>query len=193
MDGKVIIVTAPSGAGKSTIVRHLIGKEDLQLEFSVSACTRAIREGEKEGSDYYFMTVDTFKAKIDEGEFIEWEEVYKNSYYGTLNSEVNRIWQADRNILFDVDVMGALTLKERFGPQAMSLFIMPPSLDVLRERLEKRGTDSVIALENRLNKAGHEMKFAAKFDETILNDQLEDTLHRAETLVRNFVNQPDAQ
>ena len=153
MEGKAVIISAPSGAGKTTIVKHLLGIKDLNLAFSVSACTRPVREGEIDGRDYYFMTVDQFKDKIDEGEFLEWEEVYKNCYYGTLKSEVERIWNMDRHVLFDVDVMGGINLKEKFGDKALAIFIMPPSIEVLRARLEDRGTESAEKIRNRINKA----------------------------------------
>jgi guanylate kinase len=185
--GKTVIITAPSGAGKTTIVRYLLGLRDLDLEFSISACTRPMREGEVNGRDYYFMSVDTFKDKIEEDEFIEWEEVYKNSYYGTLKSEVNRIWNKKHKILFDVDVMGGMTLKQIFKEDAFSLFIMPPSLDVLKQRLESRGKDSPLSLENRINKASLEIKYAPRFDKVIINDELQQTYREAELLVREFL------
>ncbi len=189
MSGKAIIISAPSGAGKTTIVRHLLACSDLRLEFSVSACTRPIREGEKHGTDYYFMTVDDFKSRIEEKMFLEWEEVYKNSYYGTLKSEVDRIWNNGHHILFDVDVEGGVNLKDIFGQQAFSVFIMPPSLEELQRRLEKRGTDSPEKIQKRINKAGYEMKFASRFDKTIINDNLDLALKEAEDLVRQFLTQ----
>jgi len=188
--GKTVIITAPSGAGKTTIVKNLLNIEDLELEFSISACTRPRREGEVNGRDYYFMSADTFKDKIEEDEFIEWEEVYKNSYYGTLKSEINRIWRKKHNILFDVDVMGGITLKQIFGKDAFSLFIMPPSLDVLKQRLEARGKDSLQSLENRINKASLEIKYAPRFDKVIINDDLQETLKEAELTVREFLGKP---
>jgi guanylate kinase len=187
MEGKVVIISAPSGAGKTTIVKHLLKKKELNLGFSVSACTRAIREGEVDGRDYYFLGVDQFKDKIDEGEFIEWEEVYKNNYYGTLRSEVSRIWSMKRHVLFDVDVRGGINLKEKFGDQALAVFIRPPSIEALRARLESRGTETTDKIRNRMNKATLELKFARKFDVILLNDKLEIALAEAERLVAVFL------
>jgi guanylate kinase len=188
MTGKVIIISAPSGAGKTTIVRHLLGIDALRLAFSVSACTRPMREGEVNGRDYHFMTVNRFKAMIEDNAFIEWEEVYKNSYYGTLKSEVNRIWQNNLHVLFDVDVMGGVNLKDKFGSNALAIFIMPPSLEVLKERLEKRGTESEEKIQNRINKAKLEIKFAPKFDVIVENNILSKTLEETEKLVTGFLN-----
>ena len=157
MEGKAVIITAPSGAGKTTLVKHLLGKKELNLAFSISACTRPMRQGEVNGRDYYFMTLDSFKDKIDDNEFIEWEEVYKNSYYGTLKSEVERIWKMNHHILFDVDVMGGINLKDKFGEQALAIFILPPSIEVLKKRLEERGTESAVKIQNRINKSSLEL------------------------------------
>ena len=190
MDGKAVIVSAPSGAGKTTIVRHLLKTKELNLDFSVSACTRPMRDGEVNGRDYYFMTVSQFTEKIDEGEFIEWEEVYKNYYYGTLRSEVSRIWSMNHHVLFDVDVMGGINLKEKFGDQALAIFIKPPSLEALRTRLELRGTESADKIRIRVNKATLELKFARKFDVILLNDKLENTLTEAKKLVASFLKKP---
>jgi len=192
MSGKVIIVSAPSGAGKTTIVKHLLTLEDLHLEFSISACTRPKREDETEGSDYYFMTVDEFKAKIDERQFLEWEEVYKGSYYGTLRSEVDRIRKTGNHILFDVDVEGAVNLKQFFGKKALSVFIMPPSIEELRRRLEKRGMDSPERIQKRINKAGYEIKFVSKFDRTIINVDLNKAFQEAEEMAREFLTPQQA-
>jgi guanylate kinase len=189
MSGKAIIISAPSGAGKTTIVKHLLTCSDLRLEFSVSACTRPIREGELQGRDYYFMTVDDFKSRIEENMFLEWEEVYKNSYYGTLKSEVDRIWKNGHHILFDVDVEGGVNLKEFFQHKALSVFVMPPSLEELQHRLEMRGTDSSEKIQKRINKAGYEMKFFSRFDKTIINDDLSVALKEAEHSVREFLTQ----
>jgi guanylate kinase len=187
MKGKVIIISAPSGAGKTTIVKHLLGIQQLNLAFSVSACTRPRREGEVNGRDYYFMSVSQFKDKIDDDQFLEWEEVYKNSYYGTLKSEVERIWKMGRHVLFDVDVMGCMNLKSNFGDAALAIFINPPSIEVLKQRLEARGADSPDKIRNRINKASLELKFIRKFDVTVLNDKLEDALNQTEKLVSDFL------
>jgi guanylate kinase len=188
MAGKVIIVSAPSGAGKTTIVKHLMGISDFKLAFSVSATTRPMREGEVNGRDYHFITVDRFKAMIDDNAFIEWEEVYKNCYYGTLKSEVDRIWQNGQNVLFDVDVKGGVNLKEKYGKDALAIFIMPPSIDVLRERLTSRGTESEEKINKRINKASFEIKFSRKFDVTVTNDQLSVALEETGKLVAGFLN-----
>jgi len=187
MNEKMVIVSAPSGAGKTTIVRHLSAIPELKLFFAVSACTRAKREGETEGKDYYFMSIDDFKEKIEEDAFIEWEEVYKNHYYGTLRKEVSRIWNMGRNIILDLDVMGGINLKNKFGDHAFSLFVMPPSLDVLKQRLEKRGTESPSKIAARINKASLELKFARKFDAIVINENLDSTLLKAEKLVKEFL------
>jgi len=187
MSGKVIIVSAPSGAGKTTIVKHLLARENLHLEFSISACTRPKREDETDGRDYYFMTVDEFRSNIEDNLFLEWEEVYKGSYYGTLKSEVERIWKSGNPILFDVDVDGAVNLKQYFGEKALSVFIMPPSIEELQRRLEKRGMDSPEKIRKRINKAGYEIKFVSKFDRTIINDDLKKALQEAEEMAREFL------
>jgi guanylate kinase len=187
MEGKVVIISAPSGAGKTTIVKHLLQIRELNLAFSVSACTRPIRPGEADGKDYYFLTVNEFKDKIDDGEFLEWEEVYKNNYYGTLRSEVSRIWSKGMYVLFDVDVMGGINLKEKFGDNALAIFIRPPSIEVLRSRLESRGTETAEKIRNRLNKATLELKFARKFDVTVLNDVLEKAQGDTQKLIAGFL------
>lgn len=191
MKGKVIIISAPSGAGKTTIVKHLLAIKDLNLSFSISACTRPMREGEVNGRDYHFMPVSQFKDKIDDDQFLEWEEVYKNSYYGTLKSEVERIWNTGNHVLFDVDVMGGMNLKKKFGDSALAIFINTPSLDVLKQRLEARGTESPEKIRNRVNKASLELKFIKKFDVVVLNDKLEDALSQTTKLVTDFLQKPD--
>lgn len=184
---KLIIFSAPSGSGKTTIVHHLVSLEDLKLEFSVSACTRKKRAGEIDGKDYYFLSVDHFRMKIDDNEFIEWEEVYKNLYYGTLKSELERIWDNSKNVVFDVDVMGGLNLKRQFGKKALSVFVMPPSIEELQKRLEARGTDTPDKIKGRMAKAKFEMKYADKFDQILVNDDLDNALKEAEHLVRKFL------
>lgn len=187
MAGKLIIFSAPSGAGKTTIVKHLINIKDLKLEFSISACTRKRRDNEVDGKDYYFLTVDEFQAKIEENSFIEWEEVYKNQYYGTLRSEIDRIKANNNNIIFDIDVRGGINIKEQFGDNALAVFIMPPSIEELYKRLESRGTDSEKKIRKRMEKATYEMKFANKFDKIIINKNLDYALKEAEKIVREFL------
>jgi guanylate kinase len=169
-------------------VHHLVAIDDLKLDFSVSACTRKIREGEIDGKDYYFLTVDHFRMKIDDNEFIEWEEVYKNHYYGTLKSELKRIWDSGKNVVFDVDVMGGINLKRQFGEKALSIFVMPPSIEELQKRLEMRGTDTPDKIKGRMGKARFEMKYADKFDKVLINGNLENALKEAEQLVRAFLS-----
>ena len=184
--GKVIIFSAPSGAGKTTIVHHLLEKYDF-LEFSVSATSRAIRGEEKDGVDYYFLTVEEFKKRIDNGEFVECEEVYPGSYYGTLRSEVDRIWSKGHVIIFDVDVKGGINLKKIFGLNALSVFVMPPSLEVMEQRLRARGTDTEEAIKTRVAKAAIEIEDAVEFDTVLINDKLEDSFAKAEQLIEDFV------
>lgn len=193
MVGKAVIISAPSGAGKTTVVRHLLSKKELKLSFSVSACTRNKREGETEGKDYYFLTIDQFKTMIDNKEFIEWEEVYKNNYYGTLKSEIDRIWKMNRHVLYDVDVMGGINLKNIFKENALAIFILPPSVEVLQQRLEARGSETNDKIQKRLNKARHELKYANKFDAIIVNDDLNTALKECEKLVVDFLNKPVIQ
>jgi guanylate kinase len=187
MAGKLIIFSAPSGAGKTTIVKHLLNIEDLKLEFSISACTRNKRDGEVDKKDYYFLSVDEFQAKIEDDAFVEWEEVYKNQYYGTLRSEIERIKALNRNIIFDIDVRGGINIKSQFKDEALAVFIMPPSLEELSTRLESRGTDSEEKIRKRLQKAQYEIKFSNKFDLVIVNEDLDKTLKDAEKVVRDFI------
>jgi len=170
--GKAIIFSAPSGAGKTTIVRYLLEKE-LPLLFSISACSRNRRPNEMDGKDYYFLSVDEFKAKVSNNAFVEWEEVYENNFYGTLKSEIDRIWSSHQHVVFDVDVVGGLNLKKHFGDRALSIFIEPPSLDVLFKRLKNRATENEKSLNKRIEKANQEMKFSSSFDLIIINDKLE--------------------
>ncbi|MBS9523983.1 guanylate kinase [Litoribacter ruber] len=186
--GKAIIFSAPSGSGKTTIVKHLISKNP-KLGFSISACTRDKRgRSEQNGKDYYFLTPEDFKQKIDKDEFIEWEEVYEGNFYGTLKEEIQRIWDEGRHVIFDVDVKGGLNLKKYFGDKALAIFVKVPSLDELTERLKDRGTESEESLSRRLYKAKFEMGFENKFDVTLVNDDMEKSFAEAEKLVGDFLN-----
>jgi len=186
MSGKLIIFSAPSGAGKSTLVQYLLGC-GFDMEFSISATSRAPRGAEKHGVDYYYLTPEEFRQKVDNQEFLECEEVYQNCYYGTLRSEVERITAQGKNIVFDVDVVGGLNIKKEFGDQALALFIAPPSIDELHKRLVSRGTDSAEMIEKRIGKAEFEMSFAPKFDIVVVNDNLELAKAEAERSIRDFL------
>lgn len=183
---KLIIISAPSGAGKSTLVRYLLSK-NLNIRFSISATSRKPRGKEKDGVEYYFLTPDQFRSQIENNEFLEYEEVYTDRYYGTLKSEVDRIMAEGSNVIFDVDCIGGLNIKKIYGDRALSVFIMPPSLEVLRERLEKRGTDSPTVIEDRLAKAEYEISYAPKFDVTICNDDYERAREEILKLVSEFI------
>lgn len=184
--GKLIIFSAPSGAGKTTIV-HALMEKFPRLEFSISATSRSPRHNEKHGSDYYFLTPEEFQRACDEEKFVEWEEVYAGTRYGTLKSEVERIWEQDKVILFDVDVMGGIRLKEIFGDRALSIFVMPPSVETLRERLIGRATDSAETIEKRVAKAAHELTFAERFDRIVVNDDLQSAIAEVEELIGDFI------
>lgn len=186
MSGKLIIVSAPSGAGKTSIVKHLL-KEQPLLAFSVSATSRAKREGECDGKDYYFLTADDFKRRMANDEFIEWQEVYHNQFYGTLKSEIERIWNEGKHVIFDVDVLGGLNLKKIFGDKALAVFIQPPTVEALRERLCGRGTEDEASLKKRLDKAEYELSFADQFDTVIVNDILKTAQEEAVTKVNSFL------
>ena len=187
MSNKVIIFSAPSGAGKSTIVNHLL-KIHPELEFSISATSRAPRGQEQHGVEYYFFTADEFRQMISEDKFVEYDEVYAGSFYGTLRSEVERIWAKGNVIIFDIDVQGGVNLKRIFGEQAFSIFIQAPSVEILRERLINRQTDTPEAIEKRVAKAASEMEFAAgKFDHVLVNDDLETAFAEAERVVGDFL------
>ena len=184
--GKLIILSAPSGSGKSTIVNHLL-QQSLNLEFSISATSRKPRGNEQHGKEYYFFSGDEFKQRIDKGEFIEWEEVYAGTYYGTLKSEVERITNSGNNVIFDVDVVGGVNIKKMYAEQAISLFIMPPSVEELRHRLVSRGTDTPEAIEKRLAKAELELTYAPQFDKVVINDRLEVSQLEATNILKEFL------
>jgi guanylate kinase len=186
MNGKLVIISAPSGAGKTTIVNHLL-KKDLDLEFSISATTRKPRGKEINGKEYYFISVNDFKSRIRNGEFAEWEEVYKEQFYGTLKSEIERIWSHKRHVVFDVDARGGISLKNIYGQQAISIFIMPPSVKELEERLIKRATDDQAKIRIRIKKAKEEMKLAGKFDHIVINDNLEQAQNEVYVIVKSFI------
>jgi guanylate kinase len=185
--GRSIIVSAPSGAGKTTIVRHLL-EQGLGLEFSISATSRPMRAGEVDGKDYFFLSVDEFKGRIRAGEFVEYEEVYPGRFYGTLRSELERIWEAGHHAIFDVDVVGGLDLKEIYQTKALALFVSPPSVDVLEQRLNHRNTETPETLRMRVEKAEHEMTFRDRFDAVIVNDDRETACAEAVALVRKFLS-----
>lgn len=185
---KVIIFSAPSGAGKSTVVKHLM-KEFPNLGFSISATSRKPRGKEQHGREYYFLSPQEFVKKIENNEFVEYEEVYTNLHYGTLKSEVERIWAEGKIAIFDIDVKGGINLKKLYGNSALSIFIMPPSIEVLKERLLLRGTETPKSMELRLAKAAQEIEYSNQFDTTLINDNLEQCLLKAEEIVRKFNNQ----
>jgi guanylate kinase len=186
MEGKLIIFSAPSGAGKTTIVHHLLDKFK-ELEFSVSACSREKRKGEAEGVHYYFLTVDQFKEKIKGEEFVEWEEVYHDQYYGTLKSEIQRIWNHGKHVIFDVDVEGGLNLKKVFGERALAVFVMPPSIQHLEERLKSRETETEESIRKRIAKAANELSTSKQFDKIVFNDDLKTAFLQAEKIVADFL------
>ncbi|MGA0042801.1 MAG: guanylate kinase [Flavobacteriaceae bacterium] len=185
---KLVVFSAPSGSGKTTIVRHLLTVETLPLAFSISATTRAPRGKEINGKDYYFLSVEEFKERIEQGHFLEWEEVYPNQYYGTLKSEVVRLWQSGKAVLFDLDVVGGLAIKRQFPEQTLAIFVQPPNLETLIERLKNRKTEDQIALNKRIDKAPAEMAQAKFFDAILINDDLEQAFEKASSLVSNFLN-----
>lgn len=184
--GKCIIFSAPSGAGKTTIVHHLLKKYD-NLEFSISACSRDPRENEVDGVDYHFFGLEKFKENIDQNKFVEWEEVYTNNYYGTLKDEIMRIWDSGNTVIFDVDVIGGLNLKKFFGDDALAIFVQPPSIDVLEERLRARATETEEKIKQRMAKAKRELAKAHDFDSILINNSLEDAFSEAESMVESFL------
>jgi guanylate kinase len=184
--GKVIVVSAPSGAGKTTIVRRLLAAHP-EFQFSVSATTRPLRGTEVHGKDYYFLSVEQFRDLIDAGAFLEWEQVYPGRYYGSLKEDVDRIHSQGNTVLFDVDVKGALNIKKAYGDRAITLFVAPPSLEVLRERLTSRGTESEADIAKRMAKAEAEMAYAPQFDRIVVNDDLDRAVEEAESILRSFM------
>ncbi len=184
---KVIIFSAPSGAGKTTLVRYLLA-QGLPLKFSISACSRAPRANEQDGKDYYFLTPTNFKEKIEADAFLEWEEVYEGMFYGTLKSELERIWSTGKQVVFDVDVAGGINIKKHFGEQALSIFISPPSIEILKNRLEARGTETTCSLQKRLEKVEIEIAQQDAFDTTIVNDDLDTACLELIKIVSDFLN-----
>lgn len=185
--GKLFIFSAPSGSGKTTIVKYLL--ENIEgLSFSISATSREIRSGEQNGRDYFFMSKDEFKSRIANNEFLEWEEVYSGSFYGTLTSEVDEMLQQGKHVLFDVDVLGGLNIKQHYQNQALAIFVKAPSISVLQERLQTRLTDSTEQIQKRIEKAGYEMTYADKFDIILINDDLAKAQKEIMSIVLNFIN-----
>lgn len=185
-EGKALIFSAPSGAGKTTIVRHLMSIS-TELDFSISATTRTPREGEQHGKDYYFLDAEDFRQRIDNGQFLEWEEVYEGTYYGTLRSELDRIWESGQHVVFDVDVEGGLNLKKELGDRALAIFVKVRDLEVLRGRLKKRGSETEESLDRRVKKAAIEMNYQDRFDFVLLNDDLDKAKQQVENEVITFI------
>ena len=186
MAGKLVIFSAPSGSGKSTIINYLL-TQNLNLHFSISATSRSPRGNEKDGVEYYFLTPEQFRAKINEGEFLEYEEVYTDKFYGTLKSEVERILNEGNNVVFDVDVVGGCNIKNYYGSEALSVFVQAPSVEELEKRLSMRSTDSAEVIKTRIEKAKYELSFAPRFDVIIVNDKLENALIEAEKIIGDFI------
>ena len=189
-EGKLIVFSAPSGSGKTTIVRHLLSKPELNLAFSVSATSRPRRPREKNGEHYYFMTISEFKNHIRNGDFLEWEEVYRDNFYGTLKSEVERLWSEGKNVIFDIDVAGGLRIKKKFPNQTLAVFVKPPSVDELKIRLKKRSTESDDKINMRIAKASVELATAPQFDKIIKNYNLDTALEEAYQMVAKYVGAP---
>jgi guanylate kinase len=187
MKRRLVIISAPSGAGKTSVVKYLLST-DLNLEFSVSATTRPVRNGESNGKDYYFLSVEEFRRKIHENKFVEWEEVYDDHFYGTLKSELDRIWDSGKYVLFDVDVKGGINLKNIFGKDAVSIFIKPPSVEELEKRLKSRGTDSIEKIVMRVAKAEEEIGKEHQFDFVVVNDKLEDAQKECYSIINLFLS-----
>lgn len=185
--GKLIIISAPSGCGKSTIINEIIKNEDLKLEFSISATTREPRRGEVDGINYYFLSLAEFESAIKNNELVEYEEVYKGRYYGTLKKEIERIQSDGKNVILDIDVKGGINVKAKYGDNACSIFIKPPSVETLRHRLLSRGTDTLEAIEQRVNKAEYELSFASQYDMVVVNDVLKDAIEEVEKIISDFI------
>lgn len=188
MSGKLIIFSAPSGSGKSTIIRKLMSEYGLEGRFSISATSRAPRGTEQDGVEYYFLTTEDFKERVSRGDFLEYEEVYPGCFYGTLKSEVDRTLDEGSNVILDIDVLGGLNVRRIYGERALTLFIQPPSLSELRERLESRGTDAQEVIERRLSKAEKELSYAPEYDVTVVNDDLEEACREADRVIRDFLS-----
>lgn len=190
---KLLIFAAPSGSGKTTIVRHLLSRYPQQIAFSVSATTRAQRPHERHGVDYYFISPEDFQAHIEANDFAEWEEVYEGQFYGTLRSEIERIWATGKAVIFDIDVHGAMRLKQKYGAQALTVFVKPPSAEILEQRLRARGTENETMLARRIAKAKHELSFENKFDVVLVNNVLDEALRKAERIAEAFLNETHPQ
>lgn len=188
LSGKLIIFSAPSGSGKTTLVRHILKTFPDEIEFSISATSRAKRGIEVNGKDYHYLSVEEFKKKVTNNEFLEWEEVYAGTHYGTLRTSVEAIWKKNKAVIFDIDVEGGLNLKNQFGEKALAVFVMPPSIKILEERLHSRSTDSKESIARRISKAEKELKTAELFDVFILNENLEEACAKAEEVVQDFLN-----
>ena len=186
--GKLIVFSAPSGSGKTTLVHHLIAQRSLNLDFSISATSREKRGNEKDGKDYYFISLNDFKKQINKDNFIEWEEVYQGNLYGTLKSEIERIWSIGKHVIFDIDVVGGLRIKEKFPEQTLAVFVQPPSIEEMEFRLRNRKTDTEEKIKERVQKAERELKFSNRFDVVLVNDNLEKAKIEAYNLVSNFIN-----
>ena len=186
--GKMVIFTAPSGAGKTTIVRHLLNRYKNQIGFSTSATTRAMRENEKDGKDYYFLSTEKFRQKISDGAFAEYEEVYEDQFYGTLKSEIERIWSLGKHIIFDIEVKGATNIKNTYGDECLAVFIKPPSFSILVERLKNRKSETQSSLSKRVARMKKELSYESSFDKVLVNDLLEVACKEAEITIESFLN-----
>ncbi|MCK0123038.1 guanylate kinase [Gelidibacter sp. F2691] len=189
--GKLIVFSAPSGSGKTTLVRHLLQQEELNLEFSISATSREKRDNETDGKDYYFLDAQAFKNRIKNDEFLEWEEVYRDNFYGTLKTEVKRIWAKGKNVIFDIDVSGGLRIKRKFPDQTIAIFVKPPSIDELKIRLKKRQTETNDKINMRIAKASAELATAPLFDVIVVNDDLDKAIEESYKLVSDYINAPE--